>query len=55
MHLMLLEMLQVKFGELPPDTTNQVQSIESRDELTTFATKVSIAESLADLELNGSA
>jgi flagellar biosynthesis/type III secretory pathway protein FliH len=55
MHLMLLEMLQEKFGELPLVITDQVRAIESQDELTTLATRVRHAESLADLGLNGTA
>ena len=55
MHFILLEMLQVKFGELPPVITDQVKAIESREELTTLATKARNAESLADLGLNGAA
>ena len=54
-YLMLLDMLQAKFGELPQTITDQVRAIESQEELTTLATKVSKAESLADLGLNGSA
>ncbi len=55
MHLLLLELLQERFGELPPVITDQVRAIESQDELTTLATKVLNAESLEDLGLNGTA
>ena len=55
MHFILLEMLHVKFGELPQDITDQVKAIESQEELTTLATKARSAESLADLGLNGPA
>lgn len=55
LHLMLLEMLKVKFGELPQVITDAVKAIESQEELTTLGTKILSAESLADLELNGTA
>ena len=54
-HLILLELLQVKFGELPPVITDRVRAIESQEELTGLVTKVHNAESLADLGLNGAA
>ena len=54
-HLMLLEMLQVKFGELSPVTTDRVKAIESQEELAALATKVLSAESLEYLGLNGAA
>ena len=54
-HLILLELLQVKFGELPPIITDRVRAIESQEELTGLVTKVHNAESLADLGLNGAA
>ena len=48
-------MLKVKFGELPQVITDAVKAIESQEELTTLGTKILSAESLADLELNGTA
>jgi hypothetical protein len=48
-------MLQVKFGELSPVTTDRVKAIESQEELAALATKVLSAESLEDLGLNGAA
>jgi hypothetical protein len=55
MHLILLEMLQVKFGELPPVTADRVRAIESQEELTILVTKAINATSLEDLGLNGAA
>ena len=55
MHLILLEMLQVKFGELPPVTADRVRTIESQEELTILVTKAINATSLEDLGLNGAA
>ena len=55
MHFILLEMLQVKFGELPQVTTDRVRAIESQEELATLVTKAHNAESLEDLGLNGTA
>ena len=55
MHFILLEMLHVKFGELPQDITDQVKAIESQEELADLGTKLLSAESLADLGLNGAA
>ena len=39
MHFILLEMLHVKFGELPQDITDQVKAIESQEELADLGTK----------------
>ena len=55
MHFILLEMLQVKFGELPQVTTDRVRAIESQEELASLVTKAHNAESLEDLGLNGTA
>ena len=55
MHFIILEMLQVKFGELPQAITDQVRAIESQEELAGLGTKMLSAESLADLGLNGAA
>lgn len=55
MHLILLQQLQNKFGELPRSTMDRVKAIQSQEELTALATKVLAAESLADLGLDGAA
>ena len=55
MHLILLDMLEAKFGELPQVITDQVKAIESQEELADLGTNMLSAESLADLGLNGAA
>ena len=53
MHLMLLQLLQTKFGALSQEATGRIEAIQSQDELTALAKKALIAKSLADLGLDG--
>ena len=53
MHLILLDMLEATFGELPPVLTDQVKVIESQEKLAALGIKMLSAESLAGLGLNG--
>ncbi len=55
MHVILLQQLQAKFGELPQVTIDRIQAIKSQEALTALATNVLTVESLADLGLNGAA
>ena len=53
MHLILLETLKAKFGELPQTATDRVEAIQSQERLTDLATKILTADSLAELGLDG--
>ena len=53
MHLILLETLKAKFGELSQTATDRVEAIQSQERLTDLATKILTADSLAELGLDG--
>ena len=53
MHLILLETLKAKFGELSQTATDRVKAIQSQERLTDLATKILTADSFAELGLDG--
>ncbi|MBI1926152.1 hypothetical protein HYR99_18110 [Candidatus Poribacteria bacterium] len=55
MHRTLTRQLQIKFGELPPDTVQRVQEIDSIETLDQLLEQVIRAESLEHVELGAKA
>ena len=55
MHRTLTRLLQAKFSELPPDTVQRVQEIDSIEELDKLFEQAIRAESLEQVELGAKA
>ena len=55
MHRTLTRLLQAKFSELPPDTVQRVQEIDSIEELDKLFEQAIHAESLEQVELGAKA